>query len=81
MPASEVKATGSVDLSQGSLLTTGRSLDVAINGKGFFVIETENGPLYTRNGVFQVGNSGQLVDLDGRLVAGEAGPIVVPSSS
>ena len=78
MPASEVKATGSVDLSQGSLLTTGRSLDVAINGKGFFVIETENGPLYSRNGVFQVSNSGQLVDLDGRLVAGEAGPIVVP---
>lgn len=76
--AAEIKTNGSIDFSTGSLLSTGRPLDVAILGSGFFVVETPDGPLYTRNGVFQINTQGQLVDLGNRIVAGEGGPVVVP---
>ena len=70
----------SVDFTQGALVSTGRPLDLALNGKGFFVLETPEGPLYTRSGVFRTNQNGQLVDAAGRTVAGEGGPIVIPSS-
>lgn len=70
-----------IDFTQGSLVKTDRPFDVAIQGsKGFFVIETTDGPLYTRNGIFSLDSSGQLVDMAGQTVAGESGPITVPSS-
>ncbi len=67
-----------LDFSQGSPAETGRSLDFALCGKGFFVIETPQGPLYTRNGTFRLDQNGQIVDSAGRIVAGEAGPISIP---
>ncbi|MCL5283064.1 MAG: flagellar hook basal-body protein [Planctomycetes bacterium] len=67
-----------VDFSQGALVQTDRTLDVALYGKGFFVIESPEGPLYTRHGVFQTNPNGQIVDTMGRLVAGAAGPLLVP---
>ena len=76
--AAEIKANSSIDFSTGSLFVTGRSLDVAILGRGFFVVETPDGPLYTRNGIFQINTQGQLVDLENRIVAGEGGPLVIP---
>jgi len=66
------------DFSQGSFTETGRSLDFALCGKGFFVIETPNGPLYTRNGMFRLDKNGQISDSAGRIVSGEAGPISIP---
>ncbi len=69
-----------VDFSQGSSVVTNRSLDLALFGRGFFVIETPDGPLYTRNGLFRLNQNRQIVDSVGRTVAGEAGPIVVPPS-
>ncbi|MHC4842618.1 MAG: flagellar hook-basal body protein [Planctomycetota bacterium] len=66
------------DFSQGNLIQTGRPLDVALSSKGFFVIETPQGPLYTRNGVFMTNQNGQIVDTLGRTVAGQAGPISIP---
>jgi flagellar basal body rod protein FlgG len=66
------------DFSQGNLIQTGRPLDVALSGKGFFVIETPEGPLYTRNGIFITNQNGQIVDTMGRTVAGQAGPITIP---
>ena len=66
------------DFSQGTLVQTDRTLDVALYGKGFFVIESPEGPLYTRHGVFQTNQNGQIVDTAGRLVAGTAGPLLVP---
>lgn len=48
------------DFSQGSLQVTGDPLDVALSGKGFFVVNGPNGPLYTRNGNLQVSPSGEL---------------------
>lgn len=69
-----------LDFSQGSLIQTDRTLDFALYGKGFFVIETPDGPLYTRHGVFQTNPNGQVVDLSGRAVAGVAGPISLPAN-
>jgi len=68
------------DFSQGTISQTDRPLDFALCGKGFFVIETPTGPLYTRNGTFLTNQNGQIVDSLGRTVAGEAGPITVPSN-
>jgi flagellar basal body rod protein FlgG len=48
------------DFSQGTFQQTGNSLDVALAGKGFFVVTGPNGPLYTRNGSLQVLPSGEL---------------------
>lgn len=48
------------DFSQGTLQATGNPADVAIVGKGFFVVNGPNGPLYTRNGNLQVSPSGEL---------------------
>ncbi len=79
VPEGEISINSVFDFSQGSLLKTNRSLDAAINGKGFFVVETPDGPLYTRSGVFQVNPQGQLVDLEGRMISGDGGQIVVPA--
>jgi flagellar basal-body rod protein FlgF len=67
-----------LDFSQGNLVETGRPLDFALYGKGFFVLETPEGPLYTRNGVFHLNPTGQMVNSDGKIVAGEVGPIIIP---
>jgi flagellar basal body rod protein FlgG len=75
-----IELSSSLDFSQGNFTETGRPLDFAINGKGFFVIETPNGPLYTRNGIFQTNQNGQIIDSQGRIVAGEGGPITIPSN-
>jgi flagellar basal body rod protein FlgG len=50
-----------------------------VYGKGFFVIETPDGPLYTRNGMFQTNHNGQIVDSNGNMVAGETGAITIPA--
>jgi flagellar basal body rod protein FlgG len=74
----EIDLNSTIDFSQGTLIQTERTLDFGIIGKGFFVVETSDGPLYTRNGSFQTNQNGQIVDSMGRPVAGEAGPITVP---
>ncbi len=68
------------DFSQGNLVQTGNPLDFALSGNGFFVIETQDGPLYTRNGAFTANQNGQIVDSMGRTVSGESGPITLPAS-
>lgn len=68
-----------LDLSQGSLEPTGNPLDLGIEGKGFFVIQTGKGTLYTRNGSFQVSAGGQLTTSGGDPVMGEQGAITLPS--
>jgi len=76
----KIELTSALDFTQGGLNQTGRTLDLALSGRGFFVIETPEGPLYTRNGAFQTNDNGQVVDSNGRTVAGEAGPITVPAT-
>jgi flagellar basal-body rod protein FlgG len=56
-------------MTQGNLTQTGNSLDVAINGQGFFQVLEPNGTIaYTRDGTFQLNNQGQLVTANGYLV-------------
>jgi flagellar basal-body rod protein FlgF len=75
----ETLTAGGIDFSQGNMIETGQPLDVALHGKGFFVIETPDGPLYTRHGVFRSNGNGQIVDSMGRMVAGDGGPLVIPT--
>lgn len=68
----------STDFSQGRLEATGNPFDLAIEGEGFFVVQTEEGMAYTRAGNFARGADGRLVTLQGYPVQGEAGDIVLP---
>jgi flagellar basal-body rod protein FlgF len=65
------------DMSQGPIERTGNSLDVAVDGNGFLVVQTPNGERYTRNGSLQLNASGQLVTSDGNPVLGDGGPIAL----
>lgn len=68
------------DFSAGPMAHTGRSLDVAINGDGFFAVETAEGePLYTRNGVFFLSEDGTLTNSTGMSVLGENGTFTIPA--
>jgi flagellar basal-body rod protein FlgF len=73
--------TSSIDFTQGNLVETRRTLDVALYGKGFFVVETPDGPLYTRHGVFRANENGQLVDFQGRSIGGAGGPLAIPTTT
>lgn len=54
---------------QGALTQTGNSLDLAINGRGWFQITAENGEtFYTRAGAFNKNADGQIVTIDGNLL-------------
>lgn len=68
------------DFSQGPIRETGRSLDVALGGSGFFVVATPAGPRYTRAGAFDISRDGYLVTSDGLRVLGERGPIAIGST-
>ncbi|HET6427258.1 MAG TPA: flagellar hook basal-body protein [Phycisphaerae bacterium] len=79
-PAAKGRVEGKVstDFTQGALVRTNRPLDVALEGEGFFVVETPQGIRLTRNGTFRVNSNGQIVDTRNRPVAGEGGPITLP---
>lgn len=66
-----------IDMSQGSIERTGNALDVAIDGKGFLVVQTPGGERYTRNGSLHVNSTGALVTSEGYQVLGENGPITL----
>jgi flagellar basal body rod protein FlgG len=70
-------APGLVDFRDGSVTATGRELDVALQGRGFFEVETPAGPRYTRNGQFSRRVDGVLVTADGMVVRGEQGAITL----
>lgn len=61
------------NFSQGTLVNTGNMGDVALSSKGFFVVQTDSGPLYTRTGNFRVAKSGRLETNDGYAVEGTDG--------
>lgn len=65
------------DFTQGSFISTGNKLDLAIEGDGFFVLQTPNGLRYTRNGNFTLNNNGQIVSNQGYPLMGEEGPLQV----
>ena len=66
------------DFSAGGLEQTGGALDFAIDGDGFFAIETAAGVRYTRDGHFGINEFGELITRDGALVLDDAdGPILI----
>ncbi len=67
-----------IDWSEGPLEPTNSPLDLALRGPGFFVIQTAEGPRYTRDGRFRVDAEGLLVTQGGQRVLGRQGPIAVP---
>jgi flagellar basal-body rod protein FlgG len=71
----EQQARSYTDFSQGPIDYTQRRLDVAIDGDGFFVVETPEGERFARSGNFTVNEQGFLAMQSGNLVLGSEGPI------
>lgn len=68
-----------VDLGQGPLTQTNATFDFAIEGDGFFLVETPEGQMLTRAGSFTPGPEGELVAPDGaRLLDGAGAPVFIP---
>jgi flagellar basal-body rod protein FlgF len=65
------------DMRQGPIAMTGNSLDVALEGDGFFMVEGPDGPLFTRDGAFSLTGDGRLVTSDGRSVLNSGGAPIV----
>ncbi|MDR3514849.1 MAG: flagellar hook-basal body complex protein [Azospirillaceae bacterium] len=53
------------DLREGPIETTNNTLDFALQGEGYFTVETLNGPRYTRTGSFELDNAGEIVTPEG----------------
>ena len=70
-----IKSSISTDFSQGRLTDTHNPLDIALQGPGFFTIETQDEEYYTRDGHFAVGNSGELLTSSGDYIMGLSGRI------
>lgn len=77
-----IETTTGFDATPGPITTTGNPLDVAIRGKGWFVVQTPDGnEAYTRNGGFTLGADGSLQTASGLQVMGDGGPLVIPPNS
>ncbi len=71
----------SVNQTQGALRSTGRSLDFAIEGEGFFVVSDGQNEYLTRNGNFRVSADGHVVNSLGMAVQTLAGDLAIPAGS
>lgn len=75
-------ATIGWDSTQGALMSTGRDLDVGINGPGWMAVQGPDGrEAYTRAGDLRVDPSGLLMNGAGQTVMGEGGPISIPPNT
>lgn len=74
-----VDATVGADFNPGAIQSTNRDLDVAVQGKGWFVAQRADGSEgYTRNGSFKVSENGVLQTASGLTLMGDGGPISIP---
>lgn len=69
------EAPGGIDATPGAFMETGEPLDAAIEGPGWFEVQTAQGSRFTRAGGFTVAEDGTLVTPAGDPVLGEGGPI------
>lgn len=70
------------DMTQGSITSTGRPLDVAVKGAGWIAVQSPDGSEgYTRAGDLKLTADGQLTDSAGHPVIGNGGPISLPPSA
>jgi len=86
-------ATVAQQFTQGTIQITNNSLDMAVNGAGFFVMDSLHGTTYTRNGQFQLDKNGSIVsstgaflqgfpaDAAGNVQVGSTGPLTVPTGT
>jgi flagellar basal-body rod protein FlgG len=77
MREAERDQTAYIDFSQGPIRETGRDLDFALDGEGFFVVLTPEGERFTRNGSFSLDVEGQLVSSSGFPVLTDVGPVLI----
>jgi flagellar basal-body rod protein FlgF len=75
LPALLPQTGTAIDSRAGTLQSTTAPLDLAIEGKGFFVVATEHGEAYTRRGDFRLDANGNIVTRAGQTVLGTNGPI------
>ena len=61
------------DFTQGALQTTNQPLDMAIQGDGFFTVQTSNGTQYTRDGRFHLDSNHNLITVDSNFVLDKSG--------
>jgi flagellar basal-body rod protein FlgF len=74
--------TSFVYMDAGSLQKTDNPLDAALSGNAFFTVQGPNGPVYTRNGSFQLSASGELQTRGGGYrVQGQGGPLNIPANT
>ncbi len=66
-----------IQFTDAPVVSSGAKLDFAIEGDGFFVVSTQDGPAYTRNGQFTLNKNKKLVTMDGNLVMGQGGEITI----
>ena len=71
----DVKDATYTDFSQGTLQQTNNTLDVALDGQGFFTVQTQDGLRLTRDGSFTLSTDGTLQTRDGATVMGVGGPV------
>jgi flagellar basal-body rod protein FlgF len=76
-----VSGLAKIDFKPGVIATTGRDLDAAIEGPGFFVIDTPAGERYTRAGAFTRRADGVLTTGNGEPVLGESGEITLSAGA
>ncbi len=76
-PSAAMAHDALTDFSQGVLRNTENPLDMALDGTGFFCIQTPEGTHYTRNGRFTVNEDGVLATMDGNPVLGKGGEIKI----
>lgn len=74
-----VQSKNGVDLTPGDLMTTGRELDIAVDGNGWFAVSSGQGAeSYTKAGSLRLDATGQLLTASGKSVIGNGGPISIP---
>ena len=77
VPIDVIAVSSSIDLTPGPPVKTGNALDIALMGDGFFVVNTEKGPRYTRAGSFQLSTENAIITPQGYRVQGNGGDITI----
>jgi flagellar basal body rod protein FlgG len=76
-PADRAQLRTAADTTTAAVKQTGRPLDLALQGSGYFEMMTPTGVAYTRGGAFQLDASGKLTDGAGNSVQGNGGDLVL----
>jgi flagellar basal-body rod protein FlgF len=74
-----IDATVGADFNPGAIQSTGRTLDVAVQGEGWLTVQRDDGSEgFTRNGALKLSENGVLQTASGQTIMGDGGPISIP---